>query len=130
MFTYEGMKLTAGVIATIGLYSVLYKENKFYRFFEHLFLGLASGWALVALWKALEAGDMETADRISGPLVNIISLEFSLDAYLAIEKYFMVKQGIFVNQVVRQPFGFVLDAKTCSRLDRLFDLLHKSVFGI
>ena len=92
--------------------------------------GADTAWALVALWKALEAGDMETADRISGPLVNIISLEFSLDAYLAIEKYFMVKQGIFVNQVVRQPFGFVLDAKTCSRLDRLFDLLHKSVFGI
>jgi hypothetical protein len=47
---YEFIKLTAGVICTIGLYCVLYKENKFYRFFEHLFLGLASGWMLVALW--------------------------------------------------------------------------------
>ena len=44
-------KLTVGVIATIGLYSVLYRETKFYRFFEHLFLGLAAGFTLVALWK-------------------------------------------------------------------------------
>ncbi len=45
------VKLTIGVIATIGLYSVLYRETKFYRFFEHLFLGLAAGFILVALWK-------------------------------------------------------------------------------
>lgn len=44
-------KLTIGVVATIGLYSVLYRESKFYRFFEHVFLGLAAGFALVVLWK-------------------------------------------------------------------------------
>lgn len=47
---YALLKLFAGSLATVGLYSVLYKENKFYRFWEHLFLGLASGWGLVALW--------------------------------------------------------------------------------
>lgn len=47
---YDALKLTAGVLCTVGLYGVLYKENKFYRFFEHLFLGLASGWMLVVLW--------------------------------------------------------------------------------
>jgi len=48
--SYLTWRMTFSVIATIGLYSVLYKENKFYRFFEHLFLGLASGWTMVALW--------------------------------------------------------------------------------
>src|SRR5687768_5015182 len=48
--SYAFWKLTLGVLATIGLYSVLYKENKFYRFWEHIFLGLAAGWAVVALW--------------------------------------------------------------------------------
>jgi hypothetical protein len=47
---YPLMKMAVGVLATVGLYSVLYRENKFYRFWEHVFLGLASGWALVALW--------------------------------------------------------------------------------
>ncbi len=50
MFTFVGMKFTFGVIATFGLYSVLWRENKFYRFWEHVFLGLAAGWALVTLW--------------------------------------------------------------------------------
>lgn len=47
---YGLLKLSAGALATVGLYSVLYRENKFYRFWEHVFLGLASGWALVSLW--------------------------------------------------------------------------------
>jgi len=47
---YALLKMGAGVLATVGLYSMLYRENKFYRFWEHVFLGLASGWALVALW--------------------------------------------------------------------------------
>ena len=48
--TYLDWRLTFSVLATIGLYSVLYRENKFYRFFEHLFLGLAAGWTIVSLW--------------------------------------------------------------------------------
>jgi len=49
--TYGNLKIAVGVIATIGLYSVLYRENKFYRLVEHIFLGLASGFAIVAYWK-------------------------------------------------------------------------------
>lgn len=48
---YDVLKISAGVIATIGLYSILYRENKFYRFFEHMFLGLAAGYTIVATWK-------------------------------------------------------------------------------
>lgn len=39
-----------GAICTLGLYSVLYKENKVYRFFEHLFLGLATGYMVALAW--------------------------------------------------------------------------------
>lgn len=45
------LKLTLGGLATVGLFSVLYRENKFYRFFEHVFLGLAAGWSIVVLWQ-------------------------------------------------------------------------------
>lgn len=47
---YATVSKAAGVVVTVGLFSVLYKENKFYRFCEHLFLGLAAGWAAVAIW--------------------------------------------------------------------------------
>lgn len=47
---YTTAKAAVGVILTLGLYSVLYKENKFYRTVEHIFVGFASGWALVTVW--------------------------------------------------------------------------------
>ncbi len=50
MDPYTKVKYGFAVLATIGLYTVLYRENKFYRVFEHIFLGLAAGWAIVALW--------------------------------------------------------------------------------
>ena len=35
--------IVAGV-ATLAIYSFLYSENKFYRFFEHVFIGIAAGF--------------------------------------------------------------------------------------
>jgi len=32
-----------GGLATLAIFSFLIKENAFYRFFEHLFIGIASG---------------------------------------------------------------------------------------
>ena len=40
----------AGALCTFGIYTVLYKENKFYRFFEHIFIGLYGGYAVYVTW--------------------------------------------------------------------------------
>lgn len=47
---YHLFKVAFGVLGTAGLYSVLYRENKFYRFWEHVFVGLAAGYGIYALW--------------------------------------------------------------------------------
>lgn len=86
-------------------------------------------WALVALWKALTEGNWNQVDLISGPLANLISLEHSLDAYLAIEKYLLVKQGIFTTAQVREPVGYRMDHLTKANVDRLFAVLHSRVFS-
>jgi hypothetical protein len=36
-----------GAICTLGIYTVLYRENRVYRFFEHFYIGLAVGFGLV-----------------------------------------------------------------------------------
>lgn len=36
--------IIVGGIATLAIYSFLIKENSFYRFFEHLFIGIAAGY--------------------------------------------------------------------------------------
>ncbi len=44
------LKVGAGVVVTLGLYTVLYRENKIFRLFEHAFLGFAVGYTLFATW--------------------------------------------------------------------------------
>lgn len=82
---------------------------------------------VVALWHALKANDQCRIDRISLPLVSLVSLQSSLDAFLAIEKHLLLRQGVFRNTVVRGPVGYKLDDETRREVDRLFDLLSAAV---
>jgi len=42
--------LWIGALCTLGMYSVLYRENRLYRLFEHIFLGLATGYGVALAW--------------------------------------------------------------------------------
>ncbi len=81
--------------------------------------------ALVALWRALEAGDEERVYQLSLPLSALIAIQSSLDSFLAVEKYLLVKRGIFPNALVRGPVGYQLDEETWAEVDRLFALLQE-----
>jgi hypothetical protein len=50
-FTFEGAVIWLGALATLAFYSVLYRENPAYRFAEHIFLGLATGYGLYVVWR-------------------------------------------------------------------------------
>ena len=39
-----------GAIATLGIYSILYRENPVFRFFEHVFIGVATGYGVQIVW--------------------------------------------------------------------------------
>lgn len=83
--------------------------------------------AIVALWRALEANDEQRAYRIHGPLAALVSMQTSLDAFLAIEKHLLVKRGVFTSAHVRGPVGYTLDDETRAEVDRLFDLLMQTI---
>lgn len=78
---------------------------------------------LVPLWHALVAGDQKKIDAINGPLSSLIALQNSLDAFLAVEKHLLVRQGIFKNTITRGPVGYTLDEESRREVERLFDLL-------
>ncbi|HVK06720.1 MAG TPA: hypothetical protein VM490_24860 [Armatimonadaceae bacterium] len=46
----ERIVIWIGALCTLGLYSVLYRENKVFRFFEHLYIGLGTGYLLYLTW--------------------------------------------------------------------------------
>ncbi len=110
MTNYLLLKATVGVIATLALYSILYRENKFYRLFEHIFLGLASGWALKTLWSDVlgpswwdkmwgKANDAGVATQV-GFWAYVLMLPIGLMAYFVFSKKH--------NWIARIPVGILL----------------------
>jgi 2-keto-3-deoxy-L-arabinonate dehydratase len=82
---------------------------------------------IVALWRALEAGDENRVYALS-PLVGAIqALGVGLDGYLAIEKHLLKRRGVFRNTLVRGPVGFTLDAPATAEVDRLYDRLQAAL---
>lgn len=79
---------------------------------------------VVALWRALQAGDEQRVYQLSLPIASLISMQNSLDAFVAVEKYLLVKRGIFKNTRVRGPVGYTLDEETRQEVDRLFAQLQ------
>lgn len=47
---YLQWRTLLGVIVTLGIFSILYRENPIYRFLEHIFIGLATGYSVAYLW--------------------------------------------------------------------------------
>jgi len=84
---------------------------------------------IVAIWKALAREDEETAYRVYFPASAIVSLQLQagLDGFLAIEKYLMVKRGLFAKTNRRKPYGWELDSETAAEVDRLFKRLQDSL---
>jgi dihydrodipicolinate synthase/N-acetylneuraminate lyase len=83
--------------------------------------------AVSTLWSALEAGETRRADRISKTLIKLVELQTSLDAYLAVEKHLLCRQGIFRNTVIRGPVAFELDDDLRAKVDVLFGELCAAV---
>ena len=86
-------------------------------------------WALSALWGALRGGDFARAYRIAGPLAQLVSLQTSLDSFVAVEKHLLVRQGVLPSARMRGPVAGVLDAQGRDEVDRLADLLREAVDG-
>lgn len=84
-------------------------------------------WALVALWNALVDGDDERVDEIQAPLCAIISVQNSLDSFVAVQKHLLHRQGVIPRTTSRGPVGYRLDATTEREVDRLFERLARVV---
>ncbi len=84
---------------------------------------------VVAVWKALQRGDEEAAYRVYFPVCAIVALQLQagLDGFLAVEKYLMVKRGLFPSARRRTPYGWELDAETTAEVDRLYQRMQRAL---
>ena len=84
---------------------------------------------IVAIWNALQRGDEAVAYAIYYPICAIVTLQLQagLDGFLAIEKYLLVKRGLWNSDRRRAPVGWLLDSETALEVDRLFDQLQQAL---
>jgi len=81
---------------------------------------------IVSLWNALERGDDAAAYAVYFPICALVALQLQagLDGFLAIEKYLLVKRGLWSSERRRAPYTWSLDDETAREVDRLFALLQ------
>ena len=86
---------------------------------------------IVALWNALKQNDDATAYRIYFPICALIALQLQagLDGFLAIEKYILVKRGLFTSDRRREPNSWNLDPETQAEVDRLLQMLSDTLLS-
>jgi 2-keto-3-deoxy-L-arabinonate dehydratase len=87
--------------------------------------------AIVALWRALKAGNEQRIYELSLPISALIYVQIQggLDGFLSIEKYLLKKRGIFPNTLQIQPCGWQPDAETLAEVDRLFAILQHTLLA-
>lgn len=84
---------------------------------------------IVAIWQALRRGDDSAAYAVYFPVCAIVALQLQagLDGFLAVEKYLLRKRGLWDNERRREPVGWNLDDETAREVDRLFELLQRTL---
>ena len=99
--------------------------------FRRGIVGTMSGaevcWAIRRLWDAVNNGDWDLAYDISGPLMLLVSMQTTIDGYVAIEKHLLKRQGVIRETFQRDPRGYQLDPESEAEADRLFDRLVAAV---
>ena len=67
-----------GAFLTFCIFSFLYKDNPFYKFAEHLFVGVSVGYSISISWHNVLKPDLVDPLFRHGQLLNIVPLVFGL----------------------------------------------------
>jgi len=84
-------------------------------------------WAIIKLWNALESNDLELAKSIHNLVSRLVAFQQNIDGYVAVEKYLLVKQGIFESVRQRGPVRTILSSEVKIEIDQIFEKLVKMV---
>ena len=75
--TYEVVRIWVGAFCTLGILSVLYRENKLFRLCEHLFVGLSLGFGIFLGWRDVLKPDWWTPMVHGGEWYRILALVYA-----------------------------------------------------
>ncbi|MCK4575532.1 hypothetical protein KAU34_03910, partial [candidate division WOR-3 bacterium] len=99
-------------ILTLSIYSFLYKDNVFYKFAEHLFVGVSVGYSVSVVWQ--NAFIRRVFDPLFITRTYIVNDKFSLYLFLGIvipTLLGLLMLSIFTKKqawLIRIPIAFVV----------------------
>ena len=99
-----------GVLGTLCLFSLLYRENRIYRVAEHIFVGLAGGYAVKAVWSDILKPNWYTPMTADGQWPWMFVLFLGLLYYTMYVKKFAwmskitlgIVLGLFAGQIFQR----------------------------
>jgi 4-hydroxy-tetrahydrodipicolinate synthase len=71
----------------------------------------------------LEEKNLDQARKIHGLISKLVTFQKTIDGYVAVEKYLLVKQGIFTSTRQRGPVSTILTDEVKSEIDKIFEQL-------
>lgn len=87
-------------LLSLAIFSFLYRDNPFYRFAEHIFVGVANGWAVTFYWHNILAPSLFDPLFRQGQLYYIIPF--------AIGMCYLTRFIPRVSWLVRIPIGLTI----------------------
>src|SRR5437763_5573286 len=113
------IRIWVAAACTLGLYSILYRENKVYRFFEHLYIGLAAGWAIAASWNEILKPTWWDRMVIEGRWWWLFAFPVGLLLYLVTSKKY--------NWMSRITIGLLLGLNAGQQFQQFSGLYYKQI---
>lgn len=105
-------------ILTLAIFSFLYKENPFYRFAEHLYVGIANGYAITFYWHRILVPSL--FDRV-GAAQTPLSTKVWLIAIAIIGALYFTRFIPKLSWLVRIPIAIVLGYSCGATIPRGID---------
>ncbi len=105
-------------ILTLAIFSFLYKENPFYRFAEHLYVGIANGYAITFYWHRVLVPSL--FDRV-GATTTPLSTKIWLIAIAIIGALYFTRFIPKISWLVRIPIAIVLGYASGASIPRAVD---------
>jgi hypothetical protein len=105
-------------ILTLAIFSFLYKENPFYRFAEHLYVGIANGYAITFYWHRILVPSL--FDRV-GSAQTPVSTKIWLIAIAIIGALYFTRFIPKISWLIRIPIAIVLGYASGTSIPRAID---------
>lgn len=110
---FEGLAITFSAFLTLAVMSFLYKDNPYYKFAEHLFVGVSAAfWMCVGFWSTIVGNLIPRLSRDLSEFFKVPYIEGDYNLFFFIPVIFgillLMRLSNKVGWIARWPLAFII----------------------